>query len=54
MLAGGLLGGTTAWLLARAFARRRLIFGFDAGGRVVRRTGASGRLVRTAPRATKR
>jgi membrane-associated phospholipid phosphatase len=44
MLAGGLLGGATAWLLARAFAQRRLIFGFDARGHLVRRNGASGRL----------
>lgn len=44
MLAGGLLGGTTAWLLARGFARLRLIFGFDAAGNLVRRGGASGRL----------
>jgi len=44
MLAGCLLGGGGAWLIARAFARRRLIFGFDAGGRLVRRTGASGQL----------
>jgi undecaprenyl-diphosphatase len=44
MLAGGLLGGTTAWLLARAFARFRLVFGFDADGRLIRRAGASGRL----------
>jgi undecaprenyl-diphosphatase len=44
MLAGCLLGGTTAWLLARAFAQRRLIFGFDADGRLIRRKGASGRL----------
>lgn len=44
MLAGGLLGGTTAWLLARALAQRRLIFGFDANGRLIRRKGASGRL----------
>jgi undecaprenyl-diphosphatase len=43
MLAGGLLGGTTAWLLARAFARLRLVFGFDANGNLIRRDGASGR-----------
>lgn len=44
MLAGVLLGGATAWLIARAFARRRLIFGFDEAGRLIRRKGASGRL----------
>jgi undecaprenyl-diphosphatase len=44
MLAGGLLGGVTAWLLARAFARLRLIFGFAADGSLIRRKGASGRL----------
>ena len=31
MLAGCLLGGGAAWLFARALARHRLIFGFDAG-----------------------
>jgi undecaprenyl-diphosphatase len=44
MLAGGLLGAATAWLVARAFARFRLIFGFDDRGQLVRRKGASGRL----------
>lgn len=44
VLAGCLLGALLAWLVARAFARRRLVFGFDAAGRVVRRKGASGRL----------
>jgi undecaprenyl-diphosphatase len=44
MLVGGLLGGGTAWLLARAFARLRLIFGFDAAGGLIRRKGASGQL----------
>ena len=44
MLAGGLLGSATAWLIARVFARLRLIFGFDARGNLVRRAGASGRL----------
>jgi undecaprenyl-diphosphatase len=44
MLVGGLLGGATAWLVARAFARLRLVFGFDADGGLVRRKGASGRL----------
>jgi undecaprenyl-diphosphatase len=43
MLAGGLLGATIAWLMARAFARLRLVFGFDTEGRLVRRSGASGR-----------
>jgi undecaprenyl-diphosphatase len=45
MFAGCLLGGGGAWLIARAFAQRRLIFGFDSDGRLVRRSGASGRLV---------
>jgi len=31
-LAGCLLGGATAWLLARAFAQRRVVFGFDGAG----------------------
>jgi membrane-associated phospholipid phosphatase len=44
MFAGCLLGGGGAWLIARAFAQRRLIFGFDRDGRLVRRGGASGRL----------
>jgi undecaprenyl-diphosphatase len=44
MLAGGLLGALTAWLLARSLARYRLIFGFAEDGRLVRRKGASGRL----------
>lgn len=44
MLAGGLLGSGTAWLLARLFARLRLIFGFDDAGNLVRRKGASGKL----------
>jgi len=33
--AGCLLGGLTAWLLARAFAQRRLVFAFDGGGRLL-------------------
>ncbi len=44
MAAGCLLGGGAAWLIARAMARRRLVFGFDGTGRIVRRAGASGRL----------
>ncbi len=44
VLAGGLLGALAAWLIARALARRRLIFGFDDAGRLTRRNGASGRL----------
>lgn len=44
MLAGCLLGGGTAWLLARLFARLRLIFGFGEDGNLMRRRGASGRL----------
>jgi undecaprenyl-diphosphatase len=45
VLAGCLLGSLAAWLIARALARRRLIFGFDAEGGLVRRRGASGRLI---------
>jgi membrane-associated phospholipid phosphatase len=45
MFAGCLLGGTAAWLIARALARRRLVFGFDADGGLIRRRGASGRLL---------
>lgn len=45
VLAGCLLGGIGAWLIARALARHRLVFGFDEEGRLVRRHGASGRLV---------
>lgn len=44
MFAGCLLGFITAWLIARALAQRRLLFGFDSDGRLVRRKGASGRL----------
>jgi undecaprenyl-diphosphatase len=44
MLAGCLLGGTTAWIFARVLARHRLIFTFDDTGHLIRRTGASGRL----------
>ncbi|MYZ50215.1 phosphatase PAP2 family protein [Propylenella binzhouense] len=43
-LAGCLLGALVAWLLARAFARLRLVFGFDETGGLIRRKGASGRL----------
>ena len=45
VFAGGLLGGVTAWLMARALARQRLVFGFDDEGSLVRRRGASGRLL---------
>jgi membrane-associated phospholipid phosphatase len=45
VLAGCLLGGTIAWLLARFLAQRRLVFGFDGDGRLVRRRGASGQLI---------
>ena len=45
MFAGCLLGAGTAWLFARALARRRLIFSFDANGDLIRRRGASGRLL---------
>ena len=45
VLAGCLLGGGAAWLIARAFARWRLVFGFDDTGRLIRRRGASGRLM---------
>jgi len=44
MFAGCLLGTVTAWLIARVVAQRRLIFAFDEAGRVVRRSGASGRM----------
>jgi undecaprenyl-diphosphatase len=44
VIAGGMLGGITAWLLARALARRRLLFGFSNDGSLTRRRGASGRL----------
>lgn len=44
MLAGGLLGTLVAWLLARAFARHRILFGFDKNGALIRRSGLSGRL----------
>jgi undecaprenyl-diphosphatase len=44
VLAGGLLGALTAWLLARALARHRLLFGFDRDGGLMRRRTASGRL----------
>jgi undecaprenyl-diphosphatase len=44
MFAGCVLGGGGAWLIARAFAQRRLIFGFDRDGQLIRRGGASGRL----------
>jgi undecaprenyl-diphosphatase len=44
VLAGALLGATGAWLLARAFAQRRIVFGFDGEGGLVRRRGLSGRL----------
>jgi undecaprenyl-diphosphatase len=44
VLAGGLLGVLTSWLLARVLARYRLIFGFAGDGSLVRRKGASGRL----------
>jgi undecaprenyl-diphosphatase len=45
VLAGCLLGAGTAWLLARLLAQRRLVFGFDAEGGLVRRRGVSGRLL---------
>lgn len=45
MFAGCLLGGGAAWLIARALAQRRLVFGFDDDGRLTRRRGASGRLI---------
>jgi undecaprenyl-diphosphatase len=45
VLAGCLIGGIVAWLLARALAQRRLLFGFDAEGRLHRRKGVSGRLL---------
>ena len=45
VIAGGMLGGLSAWLLARALARHRLVFGFGHAGQLVRRKGASGRLL---------
>jgi membrane-associated phospholipid phosphatase len=45
MFAGCLLGGGGAWLIARAFAQRRLIFGFASDGRLIRRSGVTGRLL---------
>ena len=45
MFAGCVLGGGAAWLVARALAQRRLLFGFDKAGQLVRRKGASGRLL---------
>jgi membrane-associated phospholipid phosphatase len=45
MFAGCLLGGGAAWLIARALAQRRLVFGFESDGRLIRRKGASGRLI---------
>jgi membrane-associated phospholipid phosphatase len=44
VIAGGMVGGITAWLMARALARRRLVFAFGHEGQLVRRKGASGRL----------
>ena len=44
VIAGGMLGGLTAWLMARVLARRRLVFGFGQEAQLVRRKGASGRL----------
>ena len=44
VLAGGLLGGVTAWLIARMLAQRRIVFGFSESGGLIRRRGASGRL----------
>jgi membrane-associated phospholipid phosphatase len=44
VIAGGMLGGITALLMARSLARRRLLFGFSSDGKLVRRMGASGRL----------
>jgi len=44
VLAGGLLGGLTAWLIARALAQRRLLFDFNGKGRLIRRQSASARL----------
>ena len=44
VIAGGMLGGVTAWLMARALARRRLLFEFSSEGSLARRKGASGRL----------
>ena len=38
LIAGCLVGGISAWLIARAFARRRLVFCFDMAGRLLRRS----------------
>ncbi len=43
VVAGGLLGALTAWLLARVLAQRRLLFDFDRNGGLIRRKSASGR-----------
>jgi undecaprenyl-diphosphatase len=45
VIAGGVLGGVTAWLMARALARRRLLFRFSSDGSLARRTGVSGRFL---------
>lgn len=45
VLAGSLIGGGSAWLIARAFAARRLVFGFDRTGRLVRRRKVAGGVV---------
>jgi len=44
VLGGAVLGGVTAWLLARFFAQRRLLFKFDDDGGLIRRRTVSGRL----------
>lgn len=38
IIAGFALGALLAWLIARAFARRRLVFAFDGNGRLRRRS----------------
>lgn len=43
VLGGCLLGAFLSWVLARSFAARRLVFGFDSSGRLIRRHGFSGR-----------
>lgn len=41
LIAGCLLGGVSAWIVARAFARARIVFCFDSGGRLARRARSS-------------
>ncbi len=43
VLGGCLLGTLLSWVLARSFAARRLVFGFDSSGRLIRRHRFFGR-----------